>query len=304
MAMNMNSVASHYIRYIRDLPKEEFKNRLIKLVRPFTTVKQDECIYAYFEENYDQLTQKIVAFFQKDYRQEEQFIPIDYELYLVMLVPLQISYQERNLPLEIYEASLSDLNWRLTAYLESQGRAGLTAEDKMWLARIYHLKIFKLGSLQFEMIQSQEEKINPENWGLQDKHLDDLLSVHIMYGEDISRPASINSFIRALDFFDEHFPRFNYHYFYCKSWLLYPGNREFLDEKSKIISFMKLFNIVYQEQDVKIPYKYIFYKEPDQVKKSDVSTSLQRFAYDHPEALGIGTGLIEKERVKKYGEKE
>ena len=281
----MTSVASHYIRCINTLSKEEYKNRLIKLIRPFTGGKQDENISTYFEENYDQLAQKITIFFEADYRQEEQFEPINFELYLVMLVPLQINYKERNLPLEVYEATLSDLKWRLNTYSENEGRPGLTAEDKMWLARIYHLKIFKLGSLQ-------------------DKYLDDLLSVHIMYGEDISRQASINSLLQALTFFEEHFPRFNYDYFYCKSWILYPGNREFLGEKSKIIRFMKLFNIVYQEQDVKIPYKYIFYKEPDQVKESDISTSLQRFSFKHPEALGIGTGLIEKERVIKYSEKE
>lgn len=300
----MTSVASHYIRCINTLSKEEYKNRLIKLIRPFTGGKQDENISTYFEENYDQLAQKITIFFEADYRQEEQFEPINFELYFVMLVPLQINYKERNLPLEVYEATLSDLKWRLNTYSENEGRPGLTAEDKMWLARIYHLKIFKLASLQFEMVKGQEEKIRPEKWGLQDKYLDDLLSVHIMYGEDISRQASINSLLQALTFFEEHFPRFNYDYFYCKSWLLYPGNREFLGEKSKIIRFMDLFNIVDQEQDIKIPYKYIFYKEPDQVKESDISTSLQRFSFKHPEALGIGTGLIEKERVIKYSEKE
>ena len=307
--MARKNLESYYVDYITHLPIEEYAQEVKSLSQSIINNIQFENLMAYFQENQIKLPDKIISFFQADYKQEKEFEPIDFELYLLMLAPLHASYKERNLSLDIYEASVADLKWRIKTFVENNNKLGLTAEDKMWLARIYHLKIFKLGSLQFEMI-CQEEEISQmkgaayEENKIQEKDLVEIISVHIMYGQDISRETSIDSFAQVLDFFEKHFAHFKYRYFYCKSWLLYPNNKKFLNEKSKIREFMDIFTIVDQEQDVRIPYKYIFYKEPDEIDESDVLTSLQRFALDHPEELGVGIGLIEKERVRQYVKKE
>ncbi|MDO5456959.1 MAG: acyltransferase domain-containing protein [Atopococcus tabaci] len=307
--MTGKNLASYYIEYIDNLSIEEYTKEVKSLSQFIINDTQIKNIMTYFQKNKGKLTDKISSFFQADYQQEKDFVSIDFELYLLMLVPLHAKYKEQNLSLDIYEASLMDLQWRLETYQKNNNELGLTSEDKMWLARIYHMKIFKLGSLQFEMI-SREEDVNKiksgpyERMYVETKDLEELISVHIMYGQDISRKASIESFAQALDFFEKHFPEFDYHYFYCKSWLLYPNNKKFLNKNSKIREFMELFTIVDQEQDVRIPYKYIFYKEPDEVDETDILTSLQRFAVDHPEEMGVGTGLIDKKRVEQYAEKE
>lgn len=307
--MARKNLESYYVDYITNLSIEEYTQEVKSLSQSIINDIQFENLMAYFQENQIKLPDKIISFFQADYTQEKEFEPIDFELYLLMLAPLHASYKKQNLPFHIYAASVADLKWRIKTFVENNNKLGLTAEDKMWLARIYHLKIFKLGSLQFEMI-SQEEEVSKikgaayEKNKIKEKDLEEMISVHIMYGQDISRKASIDSFAQALDFFGKYFPQFNYHYFYCKSWLLYPNNKNFLSEKSKIREFMDIFTVVDQEQDVRIPYKYIFYKEPDEVDESDVLTSLQRFALDHPEEFGVAAGLIDKERVRQYVKKE
>ncbi len=241
--------------------------------------------------------QHMEDFLSRDYTVESEFEDIPWPLYLTALPLLDSIYQDLEIDRQVLNETVEDLVWRLTYYQNHHKSWGLSAEDKMWLARIYHLKIFKLGSLQFEPLDSSALSSDL----LDDLHMSGqqkMLSVHIMYGQDLSPSACLNSFDRALHFFDRHFPDQDFEYFYCQSWLLYPPLKEVLGEKSRIRQFMDFFHIVSQEAQADLPYRYIFYKKREDVQASDVKTRLQAFAFEHPDRLGIGTGIVSCDEMR------
>lgn len=279
-------IIKSYIQFFNETSSSQLKDLIISMVKQLglsLEVADIEPISAYSLDS-----SNVRTFFEKDYTQEELFQPVPWQLYVILLPALNYLYQQKRIPKNVLYQSLNDLKWRLNEHKSATGEWGLTLEDKMWLSRLYHLRIFKLGSLQFEIVYSSEQ----EDIAKLVVGGDGVLSVHIMYGQDISKPASLDSLAQAKSFFRTYFPGFQYEYFYCKSWLLYPPNKKFLAEGSNISAFMDLFDIVDQEQRVDLPYKFIFYKPVEEVSLTDVTTSLQQYAFDHPESLGVGVGLI------------
>ena len=103
----------------------------------------------------------------------------------------------------------------------------------------------------------------------------------------------------ADEFFSKYFSEYNYKYYFCESWLLFDGNREFMAEDSNIVKFMSLFDICYS---VKIDVQAIerIYGKPKLFKKKyNENTDLQKRAKTYMlegNKLGIGVGVIDRNK--------
>ncbi|MCR8969377.1 hypothetical protein [Facklamia sp. 7083-14-GEN3] len=215
---------------------------------------------------------------------------------VVCLQPLINLYKRNSLPLKVLRETLSDLFLRVNL---SQG-VGLSADDFEWLARIFRLRIFKLGELQFEFTNFNSatlpEDISYINNGY--KILKDnlpIISVHIMQNSLIDKKHSLSSFDQAIQFKQEFLAEFNYNYFYCHSWLLNPNNNSLLDADSKILSFAKNFELLAYSSCPKMAIERIFGTKELSLKNLPQQTSLQRKAIINLKLLGVGIG------IKKFG---
>lgn len=211
---------------------------------------------------------------------------------------------------ELYYETVSDIYLRLNSYYEkSNGKFGIYWEDGNWLSRIFCFKIFKIGSLQYEIIRLDLNKFGIK-YNLEAGNNPGLcmcLSVHIMKGVDFSTISVDKSLKRAKTFFREFFKDIDFKYFYCFSWMLYSGNKDFLPKESKILDFASRFNIVTERNFNQYALISIFGMRPDfnnfdtnidsLDEEVEVRTSLQRRAIENLTSLGVAEGLIEFDKV-------
>ncbi|WP_197117923.1 hypothetical protein [Facklamia lactis] len=211
------------------------------------------------------------------------------ECLLNLIPPLTLLYKQHSYPVSLLYESLTDLALRLNKYWEKEHCLGLTADDGHWLIRLFFLKIFKIGSLQYEHLTLDFNKLDYSlNWK-ESVYKDSLqgqavISIHIMEKTDLSIAAVKESFSHAMLFFDG----FTFDYFYCCSWLLNPDNKYLLNKNSRIIKFSNLFKIVATSKYKKHAIFSIFEGDINKVARS----SLQIKAQKAPDYLGIGVGII------------
>lgn len=243
----------------------------------------------------------------------------DYNIGLVlltMLPVLNVLYKENNISNYIFYHTISDIFLRLNIYYLSHSdktRFGLESFEGSWLIRIFYLNIFKIGSLQYEKVHNNwasfcdqtlinnlsKMDLNPPILDLKSRkcknigevcHDVDLISIHIMQGENIKKLSCIESIKMAKEFFSESI--YNYKCFYCRSWLLYRPMKSILSSKSNIGEFMDIFNIIYEYQDPSMALDRIFGKYTYSLKDIKNPTSLQIKARNNRDLLGIGIGIL------------
>lgn len=123
----------------------------------------------------------------------------------------------------------------------------------------------------------------------------DILSIHIMEGEDLSPEETSKSLRYARRFFQD---KFQYSHFFCWSWLLYRGNQDLLGKDSNIVKFTNLFQIIGEYNDPGMAVERIFGSLEEDIEINEDSTSLQKRAADNIEKLGVSAGIIKKSQIR------
>ncbi len=204
-----------------------------------------------------------------------------------MLDFLKKLYDREKISDEVFYDTISDVMFRIEDYEKRFGKYGLEDYEGKWLLRIFYLKIFKLGCLQFEIskidLRELIKKGNvPQKY--EDVFSNDLIEVHIMENEDISPYSCRKSFELADEFFDA-----NLHYYACYSWILAKNLDKILKENSNILSFRKNFEFIIYEDDCKMAKERAFKKfDPNRM------TSLQKGLLENPECMGMGLGIMKR----------
>ncbi|MGF3072440.1 hypothetical protein ACQV2T_02610 [Facklamia sp. P13069] len=220
----------------------------------------------------------------------------DWQQLVIMIVCIQALielYKKYDLPLNILQNTLSDLFLRINL---SQA-VGLSTDDFEWLARIFRLRIFKLGELQFEFtlfdsatLPKDISYINNGSKILQDAL--PIISVHIMQDSLIDEAHSSTAFYLARAFKKRYLTNFPAQYFYCYSWLLNPNNSFLLGSQSNILSFSSNFDLIAHSAYPDMALEHIYGSKDIHPDSMPQITSLQRRAKSHLSFLGIGVGIV------------
>lgn len=162
-------------------------------------------------------------------------------LYILMSKRLLERYREKEIAENIWKESIRDLKYKAEECRIIKGIHGTFVAD--WFPRIFHLRCFAFGRLEFELTRFWEDTFVCKN-GVVIENRARVLGVHIPRSDaPLSKEACDDSYRRAADFFANEFTG-EYVIFTCGSWLLYPKNSEFLHEKSNVIRFGKDYEIV------------------------------------------------------------
>lgn len=190
---------------------------------------------------------------------------------------------------KIYYDTMSDIK----IWCQRNNNKGL--KNYGWLKNHVCFELFRLGRLQFQLYECKNKTLFydklPFSYGAK------LLYVHIPEGEKLYEDKCTESLEEARRFFSRFFPDFNYEYFFCESWLLFDGNKEFMSEDSNIVRFMSLFEHCYS---VKIDVQAVerIYGKRKLIKKNySEKTTLQKNAKRYMLSggkLGVGVGIIRK----------
>lgn len=200
-------------------------------------------------------------------------------------------YDEAGISDEIYCSTMSDIK----IWCENNGNKGL--KNYGWLSNHVKFGIFRLGRLQFQLYECKNKtllyKKLPFSYG------ENLVYVHIPQGEKLGEEECRKSFRMAEEFFSKYFPDYNYRYYFCESWLLFDGNREFMKKDSNILKFASMFNHAYSVKIEEQAIERIFGRRRFFKKNYPETTSLQKSAKAYMlkgGKLGVGIAYIDKSR--------
>lgn len=227
---------------------------------------------------------------------EKGFSPLkrknDVERLGVMLacaVKVKDKYESLGISDEIYYHTMSDIK------IWCDNNEGRGLKNYGWISNHVKCELFRLGRLQFQIYPCKNKALLynklPFSYG------ENLVYVHIPQGEKLSFDECIKSFNMADKFFSEYFPSYNYRYYFCESWLLYEGNKDFMKPDSNIIKFSSLFNHAYSIKIDEQAIERIFGERKLFKKNYPENTSLQKSAKAHMQKGGrLGVGIATRER--------
>lgn len=215
-------------------------------------------------------------------------------------------YLKNNIPFDIFYDSLKDFKMRVDRYYNEHNAYGLSAHDIKWLGYVFRLETFKIGSLKFRKYPLTYLEI--ERSGLDYMKLNDKVTyfeglnvvyVHIERDSDIRTEAVVNSFKMANEFFSKYFSEYEYDLYVCRTWFLYPKLEGLLPDYSNMIKFKNLFEIVAEHNQPHQSLSRIYGTDNiNEINKMEKTTTLSKIAYNNLDKLGVGFGVVSKEKFK------
>lgn len=168
---------------------------------------------------------------------------------------------ERGISKDITISSLKDINVWFKNYKTKTGKIGIGEFD--WLLHHYTGRIFRLGRLQFHIIERDGREV---------------INTHIPQDEPLLQSECIASFDKAREFFREIFPDQNPDRFVCSSWLLNQNLDKILKDDSNIVRFMRLWTktAVKDDDSAQAKQRVFGFDFDGDVKNAPETTSLQK----------------------------
>jgi len=203
------------------------------------------------------LTEKFYSFreryFAGDFEHREEFsepaalLGCDVRFFALVLCEMYTLhtleiYKQRGYDVEtVYYDSMKDIHIWANVCKNQFGTYGI--ENYGWVSYQITCNMFRLGRMQYHFIEYGDE--DTVLHGIKLTKGKRVINVHIPEGDALTTEKRLDSYRRAYDFMKQT----GLAVFVCDSWLLYPGHRDFLPEKSNILSFMDDFNILsYKEK--------------------------------------------------------
>ena len=168
-------------------------------------------------------------------------------------------YQRRGISEEIFFMTMGCFPRFIGEHLESFGCYGF--DRWWWTGRQTSLSIFRIGSLEYELGENDEDR-----W----------ISVHIPSDADLSEDAVDSSLLNARAFLKKFFPAYAGAKFHCHSWLLSPALAKLLPVESKINRFRERFNILGTDEDADDYKLWVFKNKALSIDEFPENTTLQK----------------------------
>ena len=137
--------------------------------------------------------------------------------------------------------TMYDLKWKIIECNEIHGVWGVVSQD--WYDRFFMMERFRFGKLEFELdLFGRKYEKNSVSLDVNSP----VLNVHIpRTGVKLDRESVLEAYSQASEFFKDKFGD-NPIVFVCKSWLLFPRNKDVLSEQSNLYTFMSDYDIIEQ----------------------------------------------------------
>lgn len=193
---------------------------------------------------------------------------------------------------EFWYTTMYDLKWKTAECKEIYDVWGVFAPE--WYDRFFKLERFCFGKLQFEL--NSFGKVYEKD-GIFLTPDSTVLNVHIpRTGGKLDRESMLSAYSQASEFFKDEFEA-NPIVFVCKSWLLYPRNKEVLSEKSNLYAFISDYDVIWQGEyeDYSQAWRLFSVQYDGNVDHLPQNTSLRRAYAEwirNGEKMGWGYGVF------------
>ena len=211
-------------------------------------------------------------------------------------------YKERGISEEIFWDSMSDLKAQIRDSESIHYTPGL--ENPGWFWGFLRGHRIRLGRFEYQMMTPSDDW-EIDFMGVRIPTDRDWVSIHIPSGESITRERRLASYKKAYDYFADHRMENGWLPMHTDSWLIYPGNKKFMDPNSNIVDFtndfIPIFHCDYYEGQ---ELWRVFggghdFSKPETLPQAN---SLRRAYVEHLKnggcsGVGVGVLLFDGERV-------
>ena len=218
-------------------------------------------------------------------------------LYSNMACETYDRYMEQGISETIFSDTFQDIRFWCENSEREFGTMGLAVYE--WFYRHIDMVLFRLGRLQFEIMEMEHSVVSMKNEGedfavlpLKEVRIEkgtNVINIHIPQGESLTWEGCEKSLETARDFWGSDKP------YVCHSWLLYPGLDKVLSEKSNIREFRKHFRVLQNDYKEREAEWRVFGKVLKNVVDYPEETSLQRRVKEYllsGKSLGNGWGVL------------
>ncbi len=122
---------------------------------------------------------------------------------------------------------------------------------------------------------NQIQELDPDEWRVVLQKGDPVLQMHIPFDTDLSLSACRESFLAAINFYQNHFPEYGATFFACGSWIHSPDLRKIISPPSNLLKLQDAVYLMQNAADCQ-SYKYIFGFSEFHPQTAPRSTRLQR----------------------------
>lgn len=186
-----------------------------------------------------------------EYLLQQKDLGLNFLYFLSRCDAMKVAYEGRGIPEHYFWAAAKGLVWEALYCREIYGILGVSVVQ--WMDYVVGGNIlFRIGRLNY-LLETAGEWCEGGEICTGDK----IVTVHIPAGEKLDYHACEQSFAEAEAFLSKYFPKHDYQYFVCDSWLLYEGYDAFLKEGSNIAQFRSFF-VPYrtEESDAAITFAF------------------------------------------------
>ena len=164
-------------------------------------------------------------------------------------------YQEKKISDEIFYDTMSDIKIWIDDHKARTNEDGLF--ELHWIMHHMNLSIFRVGRLQYQKCIWYFKPTKDKN-GVKIRFGEKFLNMHIPRGEKLDYEACKESVQMAKKFFAEKFPEFPNNKYMCYSWLLFPGNHDFMPADSNILKFQSMYDVVMSKEEPQPAYLWLY----------------------------------------------
>lgn len=156
--------------------------------------------------------------------------------FIICSAPLKYIYKQKGFSDELYQATISDLGYKLKECRDLYDIWGTFVPE--WFKGFYRCKRFKLGRLQYEKIEFPFDNYK----GIIQKG-DFVYNCHIPSGAPLKERDVLDSLQKAYRFYYSELQGKSMPVV-CRSWLLYPPHYKLFPENSNLRRFYQLFDVI------------------------------------------------------------
>lgn len=205
-------------------------------------------------------------------------------LYLKWMLERADSYRQLGIPEHVIRDCQQDLRIWSDAYRAESGLPGI--KEWRWNGFSVRGEVIRLGRLQFQpKTLSKEIGMYPAGTPM--------LELHIPAEEPLCPDSVAESLRQAPAFFKTYYNQ-EFALYHCHSWLVSPELPDFLPEQSRVLQFMRRFN-VYGVSEFRQAEERVFGYISEDISKYPENTSLQRSLKQYllsGKTVGMGYGFI------------
>lgn len=181
-------------------------------------------------------------------------------------------YEKRGISDEIFLATMKCFSRFIREHQVSYGIYGFDRD--FWTGRQLSLRLFRLGELEFEIVQKKNADALQDGSGTA---LSYAIYVHIPGDAHLTPECCHASYGLARRFLKKYYPETEGCGWFCESWLMSPALKELLPAESRILLFQRDYHLISWDRESMAVLEWVFKRReqpPDSRLPED--TSLQR----------------------------